>query len=431
MPSATTSCGCAPGGTDRAGKHRRRRVFFCGAVLCCLAGCAGSEAEPYVFADVPPLPAAAGVITRVASVAELRRAVDEVQSNSTIILQPGRYVLTEPVRIGDRNRPTVTRVSFRGATGERGDVVLEGAGLEIANGHGVLVSGLTFARTTGPAIQISGEAGAEQPHIHNVRFVDIDGTMIRVGGALDSRNGGVGGGIVEHSSFEYTNVGPSHSSDGAIAIAAGGDWIVRFNVFRNIRSGRDASRRLRPALLVRGRSSGARTHNNLFIDCERAIAYGMAKGDQDPDNQGGAIYNNFVFRRRGLAGDAGIMLWSSPQTKVFHNTVIQNGTYQRPIEYRFPLTKQADIRNNLTDGPIQARDGAEAVVVGNFTKATPAMFRNPQSGDLRLLPTALAAIDTGVLPAEWPLDWDGDTRPAGRRPDIGADEYAPAAPKRF
>jgi hypothetical protein len=35
---------------------------------------------------------------------------------------------------------------------------------------------------------------------------------------------------------------------------------------------------------------------------------------------------------------------------VYHNTVIQNGTYKRPIEYRFASTTGVDIRNNLTDG---------------------------------------------------------------------------------
>ena len=51
-------------------------------------------------------------------------------------------------------------------------------------------------------------------------------------------------------------------------------------------------------------------------------------GDEDgaPDHTGGSFYNNFIYRQRGLRGDAGIMLWSSPGTRVYHNTIVQNGT---------------------------------------------------------------------------------------------------------
>jgi hypothetical protein len=55
-------------------------------------------------------------------------------------------------------------------------------------------------------------------------------------------------------------------------------------------------------------------------------------------------------------------------------------------------------------------------------KATASFFRNPRAGDLHLLPTADDAIDKGVRPIEWPRDWDGELRPTGTRPDIGADE---------
>jgi hypothetical protein len=117
------------------------------------------------------------------------------------------------------------------------------------------------------------------------------------------------------------------------------------------------------------------------------------------------------------------MLWGSPRTKVYHNTVVLNGTYRRPIEYRFGTTTTVDIRNNLTDGPIASRDGAQAVQAGNYTRATPGLFRNPRGGDFRLLPTAEEAIDRGVPVSGCPFDWDGDPRPAGPRPDVGADEH--------
>ncbi|MFN2385888.1 MAG: hypothetical protein ABR576_06325 [Thermoanaerobaculia bacterium] len=113
---------------------------------------------------------------------------------------------------------------------------------------------------------------------------------------------------------------------------------------------------------------------------------------------------------------------------VLHNTVIQNGTYPDAIEYRFASTTGVVVRNNLTDGSIRARDGAQATVAGNFTGVTPAMFRDAAAGDLHLLPCAASAIDQGVATGDCVEDWDGDVRPIGAARDIGADELEPGFP---
>jgi hypothetical protein len=120
--------------------------------------------------------------------------------------------------------------------------------------------------------------------------------------------------------------------------------------------------------------------------------------------------------------DAGISLWDSPDTKVYHNTVIQNGTYPDAIEYRFPSTVGVQIVNNLTDGNISARDGANANVLSNITDGDPSMFVNAAVGDLHLLPTAVRAIGQGIELDEVTVDWDGEPRPSPVGWDIGADE---------
>jgi hypothetical protein len=418
--------------TEPPGATRRRPVqlrsgLALTCVLSCLAGCRGTEPPPHQVRPVPPLSLPTGDVIRVASVSELQRAVREARSNSTILLQSGRFRLTEPLRLGGTSSSTpLTDVSLRGATGDRNDVVIEGRGVEIGNVQGMQVADMTFANVAGAAIHVRGEDGAERPHVYNVRFVDATGQMLRATAAGDRLDGGIDRGIVEYSVFEYTDIPPTRGSANGVAVYRGTNWIIKYNTFRNIRAGRDARETLRPAVVARDQSENTYTHNNLFIDCERAIAYGMGEPDGPATHAGGAIYNNFIYRRRGFArGDAGIMLWGATGTKVYHNTIIQNGTYQRAIEYRFASTKAVDIRNNLTDGGIEARNRAQGVVAGNYVKATLGMFRNPSSGDLRLMATAEEAIDEGVVIAEWPYDWDGDTRPLGGRPDIGADEYQP------
>ena len=128
-----------------------------------------------------------------------------------------------------------------------------------------------------------------------------------------------------------------------------------------------------------------------------------------------------------MNADAGISLWDSPGTRVYHNTVIQNGTYPAAIEYRFPGTTGVEIINNLTDGLILQRDSAQGVVHTNYTQATADFFVNAAAADLHLSPTATLAIDRGANVSAVTADWDGDPRPAGAAPDLGADERRTAS----
>ena len=111
-----------------------------------------------------------------------------------------------------------------------------------------------------------------------------------------------------------------------------------------------------------------------------------------------------------------------PDTQILNNTIILSGTYAAAIEYRYPGTAGTVIANNLVDGTISAREGASARVIGNVVNATPAMFVSPATGDLHLRATASLAIDRGVAAPGVDTDWDGDMRPAGSAPDVGADE---------
>jgi hypothetical protein len=164
------------------------------------------------------------------------------------------------------------------------------------------------------------------------------------------------------------------------------------------------------------------TDGNTFMNCQRAIAYGL-----DPtspfDHSGGVVRNNFIYRSASQPGDAGIIIFASPGTIVAHNTILLSGTYSAAIEYRFAQTTGAQIVNNLVDAAILRRDGATATLAGNSTQATPSMFVDPPSGNLHLQPTATAAIDRGVSVPAVTSDWDGEPRSQGAAADIGADEH--------
>jgi regulation of enolase protein 1 (concanavalin A-like superfamily) len=264
--------------------------------------------------------------------------------------------------------------------------------------------------------------GAESPRIYNVRLVDAGDQFLKAN--PDGAGGGVDNGRVEYSVFEHTTTAPDNYTN-AIDVLTGSGWIVRNNLFRNIRA--PQGQLAGPAVLFWRGSRDPLIEGNTFIDCHREAALGLEAVTPN-DNTGGIVRNNFIYRRSSISGDASISIADSPSTQVLHNTILVNGTYPAPIEYRFANTAGVVIRNNLLDGAIAARDSATGTVSGNYTSATASMFVNPAAGDLHLRSTATAAIDRVAAVANAAADWDGDVRPQGTAADYGADEFRSATP---
>jgi hypothetical protein len=132
------------------------------------------------------------------------------------------------------------------------------------------------------------------------------------------------------------------------------------------------------------------------------------------------IRNNFIYRAGD--GDVGITVNYSRDYAIHHNTVILTGTFPWAIEYRFAASNGA-LAYNLTDGPIQLRDGATGALTGNFTQASLSWFANVAGGDLHLTASATGAIDQAAPLGMVGDDYDGQLR--GSQPDLGADEYNP------
>jgi PKD repeat protein len=366
-----------------------------------------------------------GTVVNVSTVAQLQAAVASLASNTSIVIAPGTYRLSQEMSI----RNGVRNVTLRGATSNRDDVVILGSGmnvrgvnipLKIENAQDVTIANLSIGEAFFHPIQMQGEAGADRIQISNVRLFDAGQQFLK--STVDFSNpNGVDDVIVEHSLIEYTVIGPDHGYTEGIDVHHGARWMIRHNLFRNIHVPANAPDRFRPAVLVWSGSRDTTVHGNTFINCERGIIFGL--GPQAPfehGHSGGSIYNNFIYRSEPVNADAGISLWDSPGTRVYHNTVIQNGTYPAAIEYRFPGTVNVEIINNLTDGSILRRDGAQGVVHTNYTQADSSFFVNAGAADLHLSAAATLAIDQGASLPQVTDDWDGDLRTGA--PDLGADE---------
>jgi Big-like domain-containing protein len=373
----------------------------------------------------PPLPAPTGTVVRVSTEAELQSAIQNLTSNMTVLIAPGTYRLSSTLHIG--NRP-LTDVALRGATDRRDDVVLLGPGITNASygaapsgiwvGNGVarvLIANLTVREFYYHPIILN--AGVQSPHLYNVRLAEGGQQLLKSN--PDSAGRGNDDGLVEYSIFEFNDTSRDYYTNG-VDVLGGARWIIRHNLFRNIRA--PLGQLAGPSILLWRGSRDTVVEGNTFVNCQREVALGLDPWTPN-DHSGGVIRNNFIYRESSVAGDAGISVFDSPGTQVVHNTVLTSGTYQNAIEYRFPDTTGVLIANNLVDAAIRSRDGAVAMLENNITNATRTMFTNSYAGDLHLVPTATGVIDK-VTGAYATTDWDGQRRPFGVAADIGADEAA-------
>ncbi len=408
----------SPAGLQRRAEPSRRAsvAVLVGAALLS----AGTALRARPVDPAPPLPRPAGRVVRVSNEADLQRAVRTLSSNTTILIKPGTYRLTDTLQVTG----TLVNVGIRGDCESRDDVVLIGSGMTDSsiqfgiwvggNVRGITIANLTIRDVYYHPIILN--PGTHAPLIHNVHLLNAGQQFIK--GNQTEAAGGVDNGVVEYSVIEYVTTSKDWYTNG-IDIHRGANWIIRHNLFRNIRP--PAGELGGPAILMWNRSSGTVTEGNTFINCQREIAYGLGERPGH-DHQGGIIRNNFIYRAAGIEGDAAIGVWDSPGTKVLHNTILASGTYPSLIEYRYPGTTGVVVANNLLDGIVLARDGASGVTVGNSTEARPAMFVRPAAGDLHLALEVAPGGTDGATPADCADDWDGDPRPTETPPDVGADQ---------
>lgn len=291
--------------------------------------------------NAPPLPSPSGTVVTVSTESALQAAVNSITSGTTILVQPGTYNLTSTLWL-NRN---VENVAIRGSTNSCDDVLLIGRGMSnasygnvphgiwIGNARNVLVANLTIRDVYYHPIQLDPNAGAQAPRIYNVRLVDAGEQFVK-SSARTSGASGVNDGIVEYSIMEYTTTARSNYTNG-VDVHQGASWIVRHNLFRNIRA--PAGQLAGPAVLMWNGSRDSIIENNLFLNVQYGIALGL-NGSKADDHVGGIVRNNFFHRNGSQSGDVGITINNSANTKVLHNTVIVSGTYSNGIEYRFPAT---------------------------------------------------------------------------------------------
>ncbi len=365
---------------------------------------------------VEPCNITIGTIVNVTTVNEFKAAISQANSsggNMTILIADGTY---EVASISSYPYITASDVVIRSLNGNRDTVILTGSGMADAGGVEIIISAqgnnITIADLTLKDVGNHAIMAGDNLFVHNVKIQNTYEQMIKGSAAND----GADNATVQCSLFEYTaGVGPQWYI-GGLDIHRGDNWIVRDNIFKNIASPSQAV--AEHAVHFWNFSSNNTVERNLIINCDRGIGFGLGSSPSD----GGIIRNNMIYNNgSGIFDDVGIGLETSPDTKIYNNTIYID--YPNAIEYRFVTTTNVDISNNLTNKLIKSRNGGQATLTTNYTSAQSNWFMSLSSGDLRLNSNNTTVVDQGTTLSYVAVDIDQTPRPQSTSFDIGAHEY--------
>lgn len=425
-----------------SGRSFRKFYFFKPLAMIPLLGFATVNAADYdgVCMNAPLVSQQkTGSLIRVSSEPELQKAVKSLKEGSVIVLAPGEYRLTSTLWIRADN------VTIRGDSVRCDEIVLVGKGMEDTAGidkvpHGIWtnasrtqIHNLTIKDTYHHAISI--DSHAEAPEIYNVRMLDIGEQFVK----SNSRGFGLGAdnGSVKYSVMKYsvhppqTDHGGGSGYTNGVDVHAGENWLISNNRFENFHTPDNADNLWNSAVLMWNGATNSIVEKNQFIDVDRAIAFGLL--NRPNDHRGGIIRNNMIVMQpdlyshsRTARSDAAVLVWSSPNTQVLHNTITTHGNINKSIELRFN-SAGSEVSNNLVDAPIVDRSDNAFELTGNVTFRRSTIFKDVSSADLRLRKSIAGISGVARLLANARKDFDGHTRGCDVQfTDVGADEYRSA-----
>ena len=370
-------------------------------------------------ASCPPWPPPTGPTVPVSSESALRDQAYNAAPGTTIIVSVGTYNMNSYVHVVN------DRITLRGETGNRGDVILDFGGMEsghfgiLVDADDVTIADLTIRNAHDHGVSIQGR---DRPTLYNLHIQDIGDQLVKVNPA----DSGSEDGLLACSRLEYTTSAPNEYTNGISAHNAH-RWVVRDNEWYRIRTPGNTPV---PTILFWSGSTETVVERNLLVDCYQGIAFGNASHGSG-DHFGGIVRNNMIYAS--IPHDTVIEMVHAEGWLVAHNTALLLDPAPGltwGMEARFS-DSQGTFAYNLTNMSIwHDRDGAQGTLLGNITNAQSNWFVDAASGDLHLRATTTDAIDQAAPLTDIADDFDGDLRPIGDAPDVGADEYGTPPPTR-
>ena len=403
-------------------------------------------------------PAGPGMVNVGDATRTLRDVVRDASTGDTILLADGTY--TFPAGGGGAFTGlyfTTPGITMRSASGDAASVIIDSAYSDHGNSSAaitvaaadIVLADFTVQRSVYHLIHFWAEGDGAT--VHNVTLIDGGQQFVKASPGDSARVDEV---EISCSRFLMTDTGRDNvwgygSADGNTTCYTGGidshdsrDWHVHDNYFEGIYCTADGV--ARPAHGVNPGNRGGNTYRgglsehaihmwdsesgsghlierNHIVNCARGIGLGFRV-----DTYGTTIRNNMIFSEfpGSREHDVGISIERAHDTSIVNNTVFysSDAAYSSTIEYRYDSTTNVDVRNNLTNQRIRARNDAVVELSANITDANAEWFVDAAAGDLHLASCGISeVVDAGDADAV-PDDFDGVMRTGAT--DIGADECA-------
>jgi len=368
----------------------------------------------------------------VSTFSALRTATMNANPGDEVVIAAGQYHVTSNLYC------TRANVTFRGATGNRDDVVLHGNGMNVESGplegfwtanDGIQLRDLTIRGFYDHGIHVSNNPSgnlADNVVISNVKIQNCGERYIKGSGGGTSNNV-----LIENVHFLQNETWLPHTGHdlnyvGGIDAMHTSNWTIRDCRFEGIMG---AAGGARGAIFLWQGCTNALIERNVIVDCAEGIDLGNG---YNPDSiyhaEDALVRNNFIGW--GGGDNRAVQLGFTQNIEFYNNTIYTDANYNRTVHIYDSSTVPSSnvvLENNLIRGGIMDTSTGGATLINNLTGAIPQAnwFVDPLASDLHLTALATGAIDQGLPLANVPEDYDRQIRPYGLAPDIGADELIP------
>jgi hypothetical protein len=366
--------------------------------------------------------------TYVSTESQLRSAIQNATSGSTIILENGTYNLRGPLYT-QANGTSSYPIKVRARNAKQAIIVTNGAEEAFSVSHPYWYFENLFVRVSG------------QGSYHAYKFQN-NGSYARVtGGTMELRPGaesgikGSGGANgpwpdnvrIGYNEIYFTAPTTYYLAEGIDAVAVSGWWIYN-NVIHHIYPGTSG---VGYGAFTKGNSMNTIIENNLFYDCFIPISLGgggtgsqwMRNADPTYEDRNGLVRNNVTMN----STDVALYLYNANGAKVYNNTFYNSytscGSGCSSIDVRM-TGSTADIRNNILDKRVNNREGGTHTAINNLQLPTPtttSWFVSPSTRNFNLA-AGSPAINRGANLSAVPRDMYGRSRRVTTT-DVGATEY--------
>ncbi len=349
-----------------------------GLALCTSGATVLPAAPPNAtwFPKSPSLPMPVGKTILATSVEELFQAAKEVQPGGTILVADGHYMMPRFFAI------TTNNVTLRGQSGDRDNVILDGAAsrhgelIGITDATGVTIADLTVQHAKWNGIKINSDRDTDKVTIYNCVIHNVWQRGVKAP-AMPEEKGDSGprecrvqfclfyNDRTKQFSDDETDTPESYNGNyiGGIDVKNTIDWTISDNVFIGIQG---RTREGRGCIYISENGRGCMIERNIFIDCDIAIALGNPSLGYSPLQAINCVArNNFVFQ----CPETGILACYTRSCQILNNTVVEPKSRMRRLIWVQKSNDGLRVENNLLIGASpQIASESQIVRSGNVVR---------------------------------------------------------------